>query len=89
MSKIIHFIILSSNQKATNKHIIAATRSESKINLLKKEDKSEKLGKINTAPIHPAARLVNNPDKTLSLGPLNKISISSAKSYHIYPKLAF
>lgn len=29
---------------------------------------SEKLGKINTAPIQPADKFVNKPDNTFSLG---------------------
>ena len=48
------------------KHTIAAMTSKVNKNLPQKLERSEKLGKITTAPIQPADRFVNNPDKTLS-----------------------
>jgi hypothetical protein len=59
---------LSSNQKATNKQTIASIISKIKTTLLLSSERLEKLGKINTAPIQPADKLVKRADKTLSFG---------------------
>lgn len=65
--------LLSSSQKAINKHTIARAASKIKTNLLLNSERSEKFGKINTAPIQPAERLVNSEDKTLSLDTVSNI----------------
>ncbi len=41
--------------------------------MLLNSERSEKFGKINTAPIQPAERFVNSEDKTFSLDTVNNI----------------
>ena len=45
-----------------------------KTNLLFIEARSEKFWKINKAPIQPADRFPNNPDRTVNLGGVNSFT---------------
>lgn len=63
------------------KHTIAATTSKVNKNLPQKLERSEKLGKITTAPIQPADKLVNNADKTLSFAGVNNLLTGNIIDY--------
>ena len=52
-----------------------------KTNLLFIEARSEKFWKINKAPIQPAERLPNNPERTVKRGGVNSFT---NKDYSIY-----
>lgn len=62
----IHIVILSSISNAVSKQSVARIPSAVNMTMLKGEN-PETVGTMIAAPIHPAARLVNNPDNTLAL----------------------
>jgi hypothetical protein len=64
------------------KHTIAAIMSKVNKNLPQKLERLEKLGKINTAPIQPADKLVNNPDITLSFAGVKNFLNRNIIDYH-------
>lgn len=79
-----HHSILSSNQKAVSRHNIAPVISVVNINLFEINDRSEKFGNINAAPIQPAAKLVNRPESTFNLGFENNfISLNLAEGNNV------
>lgn len=62
------------------KHTIAAIMSKVNKNLPPKLERLEKLGKINTAPIQPADKLVKSADKTLSFGGVKNLLTKDIES---------
>lgn len=75
----IHTVILSSISNAVSKQSVARIPSAVNMTMLKGEN-PETVGTMIAAPIHPAERLVNNPDNTLALDRRTDIFINDEYS---------
>lgn len=74
----IHNSDFSSNLNAISKDNVAKTKSTVNVETLSKLEKPVAGKVINNAPIHPAAKLVKSPERTLSLDGFRNILIPQA-----------